>query len=212
MLAGLAGPVQQHRFEFHEAAIVRTFQGLVGRDAVRFRGGAAVDFAEDGVFEARGVIAARRKAEHFHPVAHRERPGLAGFNQQAFGGVLEVECRVVGAGGDGAGAQFEHSCLRGTVGEHDFSAFRGQGCTAKCPVRRIDRAEIEEFAPSVQCIRVSGSGFLRHMVRNIVGTVVDAGKGKIPAGRVAEILAARDRTAAGLNAPPHGLFLWRVAY
>lgn len=104
------------------------------------------------------------------------------------------------------------TALSHVVGEHDFSSFRGQGCTAKSPVRRIDRAEVAEFAPSVRFIAISGSGFLRHMVRNIVGTVVDAGKGKIAPGRVAEILAARDRSAAGLNAPPQGLFLWSVSY
>jgi len=65
---------------------------------------------------------------------------------------------------------------------------------------------------SLFSIDVAGAGFLRHMVRNIVGTVVDAGKGKHAPDRVGEILRARDRSAAGVNAPPHGLFLWRVAY
>ncbi len=102
--------------------------------------------------------------------------------------------------------------LARVVGEHDFSAFRGQGCTARSPVRRIERAEIGEFAPSLHYAAIAGNGFLRHMVRNIVGTVVDAGKGKIFPARVGEILAARDRTMAGLNAPAHGLFLWQVGY
>ena len=99
------------------------------------------------------------------------------------------------------------------VGEHDFSSFRGQGCTAKSPVRTIFRAEVAGHGiPGLRSIDVAGNGFLRHMVRNIVGTVVDAGKGKYPAERVGEILKARDRTAAGITAPPHGLFLWRVGY
>jgi tRNA pseudouridine38-40 synthase len=50
------------------------------------------------------------------------------------------------------------------------------------------------------------------MVRNIVGTVLEAGRGKYPPERVVEILQARDRTAAGVTAPAHGLFLWRVTY
>ena len=50
------------------------------------------------------------------------------------------------------------------------------------------------------------------MVRNIVGTVVESGKGKIPSGQLGEILRAKDRSAAGVTAPAHGLFLWRVAY
>jgi tRNA pseudouridine38-40 synthase len=99
------------------------------------------------------------------------------------------------------------------VGEHDFTSFRGQGCTAISPVRTIFRAEVARHdVPGLFSIDVAGSGFLRHMVRNIVGTVVSAGKGKHPADHVGEILRARDRSVAGMNAPPHGLFLWRVAY
>ena len=99
------------------------------------------------------------------------------------------------------------------VGEHDFTSFRGQGCTAKSPVRTIFRAEVAQHdVPGLFSIDVAGAGFLRHMVRNIVGTVMNAGKGKHPPERVGEILRARDRSAAGVNAPPHGLFLWRVSY
>jgi tRNA pseudouridine38-40 synthase len=99
------------------------------------------------------------------------------------------------------------------VGEHDFSSFRGQGCNARSPVRNVIRAEIAKHdMPGLFFIDVAGAGFLRHMVRNIVGTVVNAGKGKHSADHVGEILRARDRSAAGLNAPPHGLFLWRVSY
>jgi tRNA pseudouridine38-40 synthase len=99
------------------------------------------------------------------------------------------------------------------VGEHDFSSFRGQGCNAISPVRTVFRAEVARHdVPGLFSIDVAGAGFLRHMVRNIVGTVVNAGKGKHSADHVGEILRARDRSAAGLNAPPHGLFLWRVSY
>ena len=99
------------------------------------------------------------------------------------------------------------------VGEHDFSSFRGQGCTSISPVRTIFRAEATEHGiPGLVSIDVAGTGFLRHMVRNIVGTVVNAGKGRHSADHVGEILRARDRSAAGVNAPPHGLFLWRVSY
>jgi len=99
------------------------------------------------------------------------------------------------------------------AGEHDFTSFRGQGCTAISAVRTIFRAEVVKHdVPGLFSIDVSGSGFLRHMVRNIVGTVVNAGKGKHSADHVGEILQARDRSAAGVNAPPNGLFLWRVAY
>jgi tRNA pseudouridine38-40 synthase len=99
------------------------------------------------------------------------------------------------------------------LGEHDFTSFRGQGCNARSPVRAIFRAEVEKhIIPGLFSIDVAGAGFLRHMVRNIVGTVVNAGKGRHSADHVGEILRARDRSAAGVNAPPHGLFLWRVSY
>ncbi len=99
------------------------------------------------------------------------------------------------------------------VGEHDFTSFRGQGCTARTAVRTIFRAGVTRHdVPNLYSIDISGNGFLRHMVRNIVGTAVDAGKGKHPPGRVGEILLARDRSAAGVTAPAHGLFLWRVEY
>jgi len=99
------------------------------------------------------------------------------------------------------------------VGRHDFSSFRGQGCTARTTVREIFRAGIEaEAVAGLHSVRIEGSGFLRHMVRNVVGTLVDIGRGKSPPDRVRDLLGLRDRTLAGPNAPPHGLFLWEVAY
>lgn len=99
------------------------------------------------------------------------------------------------------------------VGEHDFTSFRGQGCTAKTSIRTVFRAGVARHdVPGLYSVEVAGSGFLRHMVRNIVGTAIDAGKGKHPPVRVAEILAACDRRKAGITAPAHGLFLWKVAY
>lgn len=109
------------------------------------------------------------------------------------------------------------------VGEHDFSSFRGQGCTARTPVRTVLRAGISGVGPRTSgapgglrpplvSIRLVGTGFLRHMVRNVVGTLVDVGRGKAPPGRVRELLALRDRAQAGQTAPAHGLFLWKVLY
>lgn len=99
------------------------------------------------------------------------------------------------------------------VGSHDFASFRGQGCTARTTVREIFRAGIGEAAvPGLHCVVIAGSGFLRHMVRNVVGTLVDIGRGKSPADRMRELLALGDRTLAGATAPPHGLFLWDVFY
>jgi tRNA pseudouridine38-40 synthase len=98
------------------------------------------------------------------------------------------------------------------VGEHDFASFQGQGCTAKTTVRTIFRAELGELHPPLRFIAISGGGFLRHMVRNVVGTLVDVGKGRYPPERVWELFSLRDRAAAGPTAPAHGLFLWSVMY
>jgi tRNA pseudouridine38-40 synthase len=100
------------------------------------------------------------------------------------------------------------------AGTHDFAAFQGSGSTVATTVRTVGSIEWEDGAghdrPLV--MRIEGDGFLRHMVRNIVGTLVEVGVGRWPARRVAEVLASRDRTQAGPTAPAHGLFLVRVLY
>ena len=99
------------------------------------------------------------------------------------------------------------------VGKHDFSSFRGQGCTARTTVRKIFRVDIEEESlPCLLSLRVAGEGFLRYMVRNVVGTLVDIGRGKTPPDRMRELLGLGKRSLAGPTAPPQGLFLWEVAY
>jgi tRNA pseudouridine38-40 synthase len=98
------------------------------------------------------------------------------------------------------------------VGEHDFTTFRASGCSARDPVRRIASAALSGRVPGLWSVDLVGSGFLRHMVRNIVGTLADVGRGKISPGRVGELLQSRDRTQAGMTAPAHGLFLWKVWY
>lgn len=108
------------------------------------------------------------------------------------------------------------------TGEHDFSSLRGAGCSAKTTVRHIHSLEItapqalEFMTVSIRgdFIRISieANAFLRHMVRNIVGTLVEVGRGRIGAQDVSAILNARDRTKAGPTAPAAGLFLERVFY
>ncbi len=103
--------------------------------------------------------------------------------------------------------------LARAVGEHDFTSFRGQGCTARTAVRMIFRAELASVGvASLHAIEIAGNGFLKHMVRNIVGTLVDIGRGKHAPETMGEILSARDRTRAGPTAPAYGLFLWTVRY
>lgn len=103
------------------------------------------------------------------------------------------------------------------VGAHDFAAFQGSGSAVATTDRVIRAIEWQDVAmpggddlPLV--MRIEGDGFLRHMVRNIVGTMVEVGTGRWPARRVADALGSRDRSQAGPTAPARGLFLVRVLY
>ena len=110
------------------------------------------------------------------------------------------------------------------VGEHDFAAFQGQGSLVTSTVRRVFAATLDtdgalpawcgpaDDRSRLLCLEVSGSGFLRYMVRAIAGTVVHVGKGRMGPEDVARALASRRRSAAGPTAPAHGLHLWRVHY
>lgn len=97
------------------------------------------------------------------------------------------------------------------VGQHEFDAFRAAGCAAKTTRRTIESITIGH-ADETLIVDVRGNAFLRNMVRIVVGTVVEVGVGRWPPAQVAEILAAKDRTQAGITAPAHGLELVEVRY
>jgi tRNA pseudouridine38-40 synthase len=96
-------------------------------------------------------------------------------------------------------------------GEHDFSSFRAAGCEAAQPIRRVYQNLLERRG-DLLIYTIEATAFLRHMVRNIVGTMVEVGRGARNAESVKKLLEARDRTKAGVTAPPHGLFLVKVNY
>jgi tRNA pseudouridine38-40 synthase len=100
------------------------------------------------------------------------------------------------------------------VGRHDFRSFRtnpGEGADRRSTVRTLRRIGIRRRAGRVD-LEFEGDGFLHHMVRNLVGTLVQVGRGAWPPGRVAAALRARDRRAAGPSAPALGLALVSVSY
>jgi len=97
------------------------------------------------------------------------------------------------------------------VGHHDFAAFRSSGCVAKSTVRDIFSIQIKTHG-RMQYIDVIGSGFLRNMVRVIVGTLVEVGRGKRMTDEVQQLLVTCDRDRAGATAPPQGLCLMQVWY
>lgn len=97
------------------------------------------------------------------------------------------------------------------IGEHDFSSFRASGCEAKTSTRTVLESEIVCDGDLI-IYRVVGKGFLKQMVRNIVGTLVDLASERLKNISFEEILARTDRTAAGVTAPAHGLYLDWVKY
>ena len=107
------------------------------------------------------------------------------------------------------------------IGEHDFESFRAAGCTCKHARRRIDRIDIAKTPASdlglgekgtVVDLTVEGDSFVRHMVRNMVGTLVEVGRGSIDVVEVGRILEAKRRQEAGICAPACGLYLVQVFY
>ena len=99
-------------------------------------------------------------------------------------------------------------CLEG---EHDFASFQAAGCDAVHAVRKIFANSLVE-KDEMLVYAVEATAYLRHMVRNIVGTVVEVGRGERKPETFAELLRARDRTQAGPTAPAQGLFLVEVKY
>jgi tRNA pseudouridine38-40 synthase len=97
------------------------------------------------------------------------------------------------------------------VGSHDFKAFQGEGTPVRSTVRQVFSFNIDKDKDVIG-MEIEGNGFLRFMVRNIVGTLVDVGAGKITPEDFKRILESKDRAMAGVTAPPHGLFLVRVTY
>ena len=98
------------------------------------------------------------------------------------------------------------------LGSHDFSAYRATGCQAATRERNISRIAVEGESGAAVSITVEGNAFLQHMVRIIVGTLVEIGRGTRAEGFAGEALATGDRTKAGQTAPARGLTLHKVRY
>jgi tRNA pseudouridine38-40 synthase len=97
-------------------------------------------------------------------------------------------------------------------GTHDFKGFMAAGSSVKTTVRTIEKIEVQSEDLNTLDIYISANGFLYNMVRIIIGTVVDVGKGKITIKQVEEALKNQNRSSAGHTAPPQGLFLEEVRY
>ncbi|MCP4624047.1 MAG: tRNA pseudouridine(38-40) synthase TruA [bacterium] len=98
------------------------------------------------------------------------------------------------------------------IGSHDFKSFEGTGSPRAHTTRTIMAAELNEYKDDSLNFQIEADGFLRYMVRNIVGTLVDVGLGKITHAGFKGILESKDRSNASATAPAHGLFLMEVKY
>lgn len=97
------------------------------------------------------------------------------------------------------------------LGEHDFSSFRAAGCQANSPIRTIHKLDLNSHNQWIW-IDLNANAFLQHMVRNIAGCLIEIGSGKRSVAWLAGVLAAKDRTKAGITAPANGLYLAGVEY
>ncbi len=98
------------------------------------------------------------------------------------------------------------------IGEHDFSSFRSVGSPTRTAIRRVIRAEWKEGREGLIRFEIEANGFLKQMVRALVGTLAEVGRGKIDSEEFQKILESKDRKVAGPTAPAHGLFLKEVKY
>jgi len=108
-------------------------------------------------------------------------------------------------------AEAMHAAAQALLGEHDFSAFRSIECQSKSSVRRIERVAVQRTGDCIR-LEIVANAYLHHMVRNIVGTLLDVHGEPDPSGAMARILLSGERRLAGATAPAAGLYLWRVEY
>jgi len=104
-----------------------------------------------------------------------------------------------------------HDAAQALLGEQNFSAFRSAHCQSVSVHRNMTAISVKRYSDLV-VVEITANAFLHHMVRNIVGSLIDVGKGIQEISWMAELLASEDRTQAGVTAPANGLFLARVRY
>jgi len=107
--------------------------------------------------------------------------------------------------------QAMHAAAQALVGEHDFTSFRAAQCQAHGPVRNIHYLDVARRGDLI-IVEVQANAFLHHMVRNIVGSLLEVGLGDKPISWIGEVLAQFDRCCAGVTAKPNGLHLVEVDY
>jgi tRNA pseudouridine38-40 synthase len=104
-----------------------------------------------------------------------------------------------------------HKAGQFLLGENNFQAFRGSGCQSNTPFRHVSEISVTRYGDFIE-IDIEANAFLLHMVRNIVGVLLEVGQGIKPVEWTQEVLASENRTKAGMTARPNGLHLIKVQY
>ena len=109
-----------------------------------------------------------------------------------------------------------HDAAQYLCGTHDFSAFRAKDCQAKSPIKTIIKCGFttpkNSLTPDIHEFYIHANGFLYHQVRNIIGTLIDIGKGKRQIADMQQILESKKRANAGMKVAPDGLYLTKIIY
>lgn len=108
-------------------------------------------------------------------------------------------------------AEAMHRAAQALVGRHDFTTFRSVHCQSQSPLKTLDRLDVRREGAHI-LIEAEARSFLHHQVRSMVGCLALVGMGRWTEGQVAQALAACDRSALGLNAPPEGLYFVKATY
>jgi tRNA pseudouridine38-40 synthase len=159
--------------------------------------GVAVLWAREVGEDFHARFAAIQRGYRYVLLNHPVRPGL---NQ----GLIGWHHRPLDADAMNRGAAY-------LIGQHDFSAFRAAECQARSPVKTLHQLHIERHGDYLLC-DFRADGFLHHMVRNLMGCLVQVGGGMQPPGWVGEILDSRDRTLAAPTFDAAGLYLTHIRY
>ncbi len=149
----------------------------------------------DDDFHAR--FSAQNRTYQYLILNRRARPAI-------FNGLVTWEARKL----DFESMKKASQCL---IGEHDFSSYRAASCQANTAIRTIHKLDIKRIDDWFM-ITICANAFLHHMVRNIAGVLMMIGRGKEEVSWAEEVLAAKDRTAGGVTAPPDGLYLVDIKY
>ena len=169
----------------------RGLNSLLPRDIV-------IQSAEEVDLQFHAQYGAKRKTYRY-VILHREVPSALFRN---------YSWRVPGALDVRAMEEASHLLL----GKQDFTSFQGAEADTEDPVREVFQSGWSEKEINFLHFTIEADGFLKHMVRNAVGTLVEVGKGKRSPEQFGQVLRARDRRQAGMTAPPQGLFLVEVKY